>query len=404
MTIKIVRLTYDKEFVDNTKEDPTVLNPQTDPCIKLTALVIDTATQQPPPPGVVIQWTSTRDAVQYYDMNGNSLDADSNANQTKTDTDGITEVYVTSSEAAYPTISATLTEDDEYGPSYKSVVFCTIQAYPDSTYPAPTLPDDIVEMKDKQEYSTPASVGQASTNDDNDSVVAWMATRDNDKKVVDRYILTTLGMQYSDLYNNGFNVPYQYMQTQDHGDNVIQYLLSEPGGTASASQWGQFRATGVAYAMPDPDRTIDPTYPSVVYLDHRGKPQPTKPYLNDADFYKNSQGNYILNFRIPPWTNALMDNADDIVDVYMYINGFVTGTDAPNSEVVNLGSLRYGDLDSGTFSIRKSMVNIYCMSHDGRDGSLVFTYLVNGSAWSRSRKWTTKFSGSGTRKADTESE
>ena len=404
MTIKIMSMTYDKNFVDNTNTDPDTLDPSITPCIKFTARVIDTTTGLPPRNPVTIQWSSTRQAVQYYDMNGAPLSNESN--QTTTDTNGIAEVYTTSTQPAFPTVQAEPVPDDGGGPMGKSVVFCTIQDNSGSVYPAPYFQDVPVTMTDDQVYAITAKVDQSrhATNDE-DFIVAWMATLDVDGSVVDRYLLTKPEVTYKTLCNHGFGVPFEYMRTQDKGSNVLQYLVCEQQGSATVSRWGPFTAIGTAYAMPDPQRTMSANYPQPVYVDKHGNPQPNLATLGDDSFYKVN-GSMAMQFKIPSWdtgnvgsstsngAGVSISNADDILDIYMYINGYVAGSDVPDSKVAYLGRTRYGDMQNGIFTVRKGLLNLYCADSSGDPGKILLTYLVNDIAWSPDQYWTTYFTGS----------
>lgn len=409
MTYKIMSLTYDKNFVDNT-DDPDQLDPTSTPCIKFTAVVVDKKTGLPPADTVTVHWWASRDAVAYYDRNGTAL---RDKPYTTTDSNGIAEVYTTCSQPAFPTIHAEPVADGE-GPMTKTVVFYTVQDNSTSDYSAPYFNDDPIIMTDEQDYAIIATVDRSTyATDDAAHAVAWLATRDPDGKVVDKYLLTKPGVAtYHTLCTNGIRVPYEYMRTQDRGDNVLQYMLNQQAGSATVSQWGPFTATGTAYAMPDPSRAVNAKYPKLVYLDKYGNPQ-SMPKLTNDDFYK-IQGSLVMQFQIPSWINGNSDaltsdatyastsNANDIVDIYMYLNGYLLGSNVKDSKVVHLGSYRYGDLENGTLTIRKSTLIVCCASLGQEPGNLLFTYLVNDIAWSPDTAWPTTFTGNPN--ADIESE
>jgi hypothetical protein len=442
----IQSLTYDHNFVDNVG-NPQVLNPQIDPCIKFTAIVIDSETGTRPRDPVLIQWKATRDAVAFYDANGRPLHVGLSADQTMTD-HGVTSVYTTCSYPAIVQITATIVntkgaEEDDNGvavaettgstpmlfeaegsigrekksdTAYKTVVFCTIQSYPKSKLPRPSMwaGSDIEIPYSPDLYASPSRVDRDNDLYKGNMVVAWMATFTTDQStqeeiVTSRHLLTPFGMLYDTLCNKGyFDVPYQYMTTDDGGGNIIQYLVAENPGSATASDWNQFSASGTAYAMPDPDRTKNSLYPVPVYVDRFGTQEWDKTSISESDFVDNGDGGAVLQFCITPWDDgnpegrtshtapgASTSNANDVIDIYLYLNGYQTGSDEiPISQVVPLGSYRYGDLDSGMISIRRSIVDSYG-SYQNNPGRLLLTYQVNDGAWSQSRFWDTYFDGSG---------
>lgn len=403
MTKIIENLTYDDVFVDNILlPNPHEIDINTDPCIKFTALVIDETTKAPQS-NVTIQWSASRDAVQFFNTNGIYLDTADHNNQTTTNADGIAQVYVACWKPALTQIFAEIDPDDGGGPATKTVVFCTIKPYPTtSTDPSPPTMEAgtaiAIPSGPDADYSSPALVRSVGTINAKDWAVAWIATFDDKNNLMDRHILTPIGLTYGTLYKNGFTVPYDYMVTQNKYTNFIQYLVSHrTGGSAAASNWSRFTATGVAYAKPDPSRQINSQYPPPFYVDWNGIPQPSKSVIKEDDFVKNIQNSYVLNFQIK---SANEIEADDFIDIYLYINGYEYKSDARNSGVVFLGSHRYGDLENGIFSIRKSLVSQYCQSLWDDPGSLLLTYQVNNAAWSSSKFWRTEFTGDWSRKAN----
>lgn len=412
MTNKIISLAYDKNFVDNTIGNPSALDPTTMPCIKFTARVIDTTTGLPPTKQVQVTWTATRQAVYYFDTNGDPLGSE--AVETYTDINsGVAEVYTTCASPAFPTILAEPENDlDEKnnleGPITKSVVFCTIQDNPSSDYTAPYFKDEPVTMDDEQVYSLTARVDKAksSTYDDN-TIVAWMATRDQDNSVVNRYLLTNSSEKYRTLYTHGFEVPYGYMRTDDvGGDNVMQYLVCDQNGNATLSRLGEFTAIGTAYAMPDPKRIRDPNYPHLIYLNANGEEQDVTELTNDS-FYKVN-GSFAIQFQIPshdyidvdidaPASDAIGTSAindDDVLDIYMYLNGYTADDNQlPISKVVYLGNHRFGDIENGTLTIPRSLLGVYAANAEHDPGSVLITYQVNDLAWSPDTEWPTTFTG-----------